>query len=119
MRRNWNRDELIVALNLYCRTPFGEIHNRNPEIIALPAAMDRSPSALAWKLANFASLDQSLKARNILGAQQGGKLEKVIWTEFNEDWERLSYESEIIRARMSGQATEDHLDELPEGKTKD
>lgn len=43
----------------------------------------------------------------------------MIWAEFNEDWERLSYESEIIRARMSGQATEDHLDELPEGKTKD
>lgn len=119
MRRNWNRDELVVALNLYCRIPFGKIHYRNPEIIALAKAMDRTPSALSWKLANFASLDQSLKARNISGAQHGGKLEKEIWTEFNEDWERLSYESEVIRARMSGQAANDHLVELPEGKTKD
>jgi putative restriction endonuclease len=52
-RRNWTRNELIVAFNLYCRTPFGRIDRRNPEIIALAAALDRTPSAVSWKLANL------------------------------------------------------------------
>lgn len=46
VRRNWTREELIVAFNLYCKTPFGRIHNRNPEFIALAKAIGRTPSAL-------------------------------------------------------------------------
>ena len=34
-RKNWTRDELIVAFNLYCKLPFGKIHNKNPAIIEL------------------------------------------------------------------------------------
>ena len=34
-RRNWSRDELLAAFNLYCRTPFGRLHRGNPDIIAL------------------------------------------------------------------------------------
>ena len=78
-RTNWTRDELIVAFNLYCKTPFGRIHIRNPEIIALAKVLGRTPSAVSWKLANLASLDPSLKKRNIAGATPGGKLEKEIW----------------------------------------
>jgi hypothetical protein len=29
-RRDWTREELIVAFNLYCKIPFGRIHIRNP-----------------------------------------------------------------------------------------
>jgi len=32
-RKPWTRDELILAINLYCKTPFGKIHMRNPEFI--------------------------------------------------------------------------------------
>lgn len=43
---NWTREELIVAYNLYCKLPFGRLHNRNPEIISLdisdlPPGMER------------------------------------------------------------------------------
>ncbi len=34
-RENWNREELIVAFNLYCKIPFGRITSKNPEIINL------------------------------------------------------------------------------------
>ena len=61
-RTNWTREELIVAFNLYCKTPFGRIHIRNPEIIALAKTLGRTPSAVSWKLANFASLDQPTAA---------------------------------------------------------
>jgi len=118
-RRNWSRDELIVAFNLYCRTPFGRIHNRNPEIIALARALDRTPSALSWKLANFASLDPTVKRRNLTGATHGAKLEQEIWNEFSGDWDRLAFESEELRAKLLGKATATIISEaLPEGRDR-
>jgi len=119
-RRNWTRDELILAFNLYCRTQFGRIHNRNPEIIALAKALGRTPSALSWKLANFARLDPALKQRNISGAGHGAKLEKEVWDEFSEDWERLSFESEKLRLNLLNEPVELNKDEVfPDGKTRD
>jgi len=29
----WTRDEHIMAFNLYCQIPFGQIHMRNPRMI--------------------------------------------------------------------------------------
>jgi len=34
-RRNWTKDELLLAINLYCKIPFGRIHSQNPKIIEL------------------------------------------------------------------------------------
>lgn len=117
---NWSRVELIVAFNLYCRIPFGKIHTRNPEIISLAATLGRTPSALSWKLANFASLDPCLKARKITGATHGSKLEEEIWDEFNGDWERLSFESEEMRLVMENRpVAEENEQSFPEGKTRD
>lgn len=33
--RDWTRDQLILAMNLYCRLPFGKFHSRNCEVIRL------------------------------------------------------------------------------------
>lgn len=41
----WSRDELLGAFRLYCRRPFGKLHQRNPEIIALGRVLGRTPSA--------------------------------------------------------------------------
>jgi putative restriction endonuclease len=117
---NWSRDQLIVAFNLYCRIPFGKIHILNPEIISLAKTLGRTPSALSWKLANFASLDPSLKARKISGAKHGSKLDKEIWDEFIGDWERLSFESEEMRLAMENRSVVEENEQLfPEGKTRD
>jgi putative restriction endonuclease len=78
-RRDWTREELIVAFNLYCKIPFGRIHIRTPLVIELARAIDRTPSAVSWKLANFARLDPALKKRNIAGATHGARAEVAIW----------------------------------------
>jgi putative restriction endonuclease len=122
-RRNWSRDELILAFNLYCKTPFGRIHIRNPEIIALAKLIGRTPSAVSWKLANFARLDPSLQKRQIAGAVHGSRLDAEIWAEFNHDWERLSFESEKLLAAKVGKPIESiaeiSISDLPEGKEKE
>ncbi len=50
--RAWTRNELIVAMNLYSRLTFGQLHARNPLITATAARMDRSPGSVAMKLCN-------------------------------------------------------------------
>jgi putative restriction endonuclease len=117
-RKNWTRDELILAFNLYCRTPFGKIHNRNPEIIALANAIGRTPSSVSWKLANFARLDPVLAKRGIAGAGHGSNMEKEIWQEFESDWERLAFESEMLRKNYADPISLDPSEEFPEGKTR-
>jgi len=119
-RRNWTRNELIVAFNLYCKTSFGRIHNRNPEIIALAKALGRTPSALSWKLANFARFDPALKRRNIAGAGHGAKLESEVWDEFSQDWEKLSFDSERLRLELLKESLIVETDEIfPAGKARD
>jgi putative restriction endonuclease len=120
-RRDWTREELIVAFNLYCKLPFGRIHIRNPLIIELAKVIGRTPSAVSWKLANFARLDPSLRKRNVRGASHGALAEVGIWNEFNEDWERLAFESERLMRKMAGETTEvmEETEEFPEGRTRE
>ena len=95
-RKNWSRDELIIVFNLYCRTPFGRIHKTNPDIIEMSKNIGRTPSAVAMKMVNFARLDPFHKERSVKGLAHGSKQDKIIWDEFNNDWENLAYESQKI-----------------------
>jgi len=120
----WTREELIIAFNLYCKIPFGKIHIHNPEIISLAKILGRTPSAVSWKLANLASLDPSLKKRNIAGASHGSKMDAEVWNEFNGDWEKLAFESEKLLAQKVGKQVEEvsevELFDLPRaGKERD
>jgi putative restriction endonuclease len=120
-RRGWTREELIVAFNLYCKIPFGRIHLRNPLIIELAQAIGRTPSAVSWKLANFARLDPALQQRNIAGAAHGAKAEIEIWDEFRSDWEGLAFESERLLSQIIGRTGEFEGENkgFPEGKTRE
>lgn len=105
-RQNWSREELIIAFNLYCKTPFAKISATNKTIIDHAKIIGRSPSALALKLVNFARLDPALQQRGISGMSHGSKAEVVIWYDFNNDWEKLAYESELILSKYTGQSIE-------------
>ena len=82
----WTKEELKLAINLYCKLPFGRLHKLNPEVIHVAKLIGRTPSSVAYKLVNFASLDPSLKARGIKGASNASKLDAEIWNEFFENW---------------------------------
>jgi len=122
-RRDWTRDELIVAFNLYCKIPFGRIHLRNPLIVGLAKAIGRTPSAVSWKLANFARLDPALQKRNITGATHGARAEVEIWNEFCNDWDKLAFESERLLDQLTGRTPEfvfvEEGQELPEGMSRE
>jgi putative restriction endonuclease len=112
-RRLWTREELILAINLYCKLPFGRLHSRNPEVIQLAENLGRTPGSVAFKLVNFASLDPSLQARGIKGASNTSNLDKEIWAEFYDNWEELAFESEVLNAKYA-QKTVEELNGLQE-----
>lgn len=93
MRKSWSRDELILTMELYCRTPFGRLHSRNKDIIALASAIERTPSAVALKMTNFASLDPTLHQ---VGMANASKLDQEIWSEFFPHWDEIKTAADIV-----------------------
>ena len=89
----WSRNELLLAINLYCKLTFGQMDKGNPSVIALAALIGRTPSSVALKLVNFASLDSSLTQA---GMSRVSKLDRLIWKEFNDDWSGKAFESEAL-----------------------
>lgn len=109
----WTRDELILAINLYCKLPFGKLHRNNPKLIHLANLIGRTENSVAFKLVNFASLDPSLQARGIKGASNTSNLDKEIWNEFYNHWNVLPYESEKLLAQFE-HTTVEELNHIPE-----
>jgi len=88
--RTWTRDELIRALALYYQIPFGAIDSRNPAIQALARALERSVGSVALKLANFASVDPTIRQSGRRGMVNASALDRTIFGEFAERWDELS-----------------------------
>ncbi len=75
MPRNWTEHELLIAMNLYCRLPFGQFDQSNKHIREVAEKMDRTPGSLAMKLSNLASLDTYHQSRGVVGLRG-----PAIWT---------------------------------------
>ena len=52
-RKNWTREETILAFDLYCKVPFSKISKTNEKIIDLAKVIGRTPSAVGLKMANL------------------------------------------------------------------
>ena len=92
--RRWTRHELLVAFRLYCQIPFGKLHSLNPEIIKIAELIDRTPSALAMKLTNIASLDPAITSTGLKGLSNASKADRAMWQEMQNNWENFALESE-------------------------
>jgi putative restriction endonuclease len=109
----WSRDELLVALNLYHKLTFGQLHSRNPAIVAVAVKLRRSPGSLAMKLCNFASLDPALKLRGIRGLEGASNLDREIWAEFHANLNEAAPASEEALRKLFALDESSELDVLP------
>lgn len=121
-RNNWSREETIIAFNVYCKIPFKSSSKKNPTVIKYAKIIGRSPSALNMKIGNLGRLDPELKKRGIVGLSNGSKLEEVIWNEFNGNWEKLAFESELLISKFENKSIEEvteidtrDIEEFPKG----
>lgn len=102
----WDREELILALDLYFRMSYGQMDGRNAEVIALSdmltllkagTGIRRSPSAVSLKLANLKRLDPNFTGK---GMKSGNQLEEDIWQEFFSDQLSLVSAAQEIRQHI-------------------
>lgn len=123
MANNWNREQTIVALSVYCRIPFNKASNNNPEIVKAARLIGRTPVAVKMKVGNFGSFDPELKARGIVGLSNASKLDAEIWNEYCNNWEKLAYDSEVIMAKLADKTIEEtnniDVTKIPEGKERE
>jgi putative restriction endonuclease len=119
----WTREQSILAINLYCKIPFGQMHSRNADVIELAALIDRSASAVARKLGNFASFDPKLKERGVKGLENASKLDSQIWNEYMQNWDEQFIESEQLLAKKKHTTIEKlnyiDLENLPDVEGKE
>lgn len=98
--KGWDRQELLIAFGLYCQMPFGKLHSRNPDIIKCAERIGRTPSALAMKLTNIASLDPAITSTGRKGLSGASSADRKMWEEMQNDWESFALASETAIANI-------------------
>ncbi|WP_164112364.1 MULTISPECIES: HNH endonuclease [Sphingobacterium] len=107
----WQRDELILALDLYFQLEPGQIHARNPLIIDLSDTLNklpihgdkeeyekfRNPNGVGLKLSNFLALDDSYTGK---GMSSTSKLDKEVFNEFKDQKDLLKKLANAIKAAV-------------------
>ena len=113
VRKTWTRQQLLIAFNLYCKIPFGKLHSRNPEIIKYAEFIGRTPSALAMKLTNIASLDPAITSSGRKGLKGSSVVDRKMWDEMQGDWETFIVESEKAITNVMKIYEKDEFSVLP------
>jgi len=69
----WNREELVLAFELYCTIPFQKTKANNPAVQNLAILLHRTPASVARKLGNFGAFDPALQRIDIKGLTHTSK----------------------------------------------
>lgn len=105
----WQRDELILALDLYLKYRPSLPDDNSPEILELSQLLNklrlhtssygderyRNPNGVSMKLRNLSRFDPENPG---MGLKNGSKNEETIWREFYNNPEKCHQEAEAIRA---------------------
>ncbi len=132
----WERDEVILALNLYFDENRGTIESNNPKIIELSELLNqlpihsnrpdeekfRNPNGVTLKLGNFLALDPNYSGK---GMESYSKLDEAVFNEYYENLIELRDVAEGIRkitlssdysANVSSIETDENEENVREGK---
>lgn len=101
----WTRQQLLVAFTLYSQIPFGKLHSNNPDIIRYAGLIGRTPSALAMKLTNIASLDPFIIQSDRRGLTGSSKADRALWQEMNLDSDAFELQCQLAMAQLEQLST--------------
>lgn len=106
MSRRWTEHELLIAMNVYCKLPFGKLNHQNTTIIEVAEKMNRTPSSVSMKLCNFASFDPALQARGVKGLTGASRADRAMWDAFHANWNEMTERSELAYTELTGISAE-------------
>lgn len=128
----WNRDELIVALDLYIRHAGNPPGKTSAEITELSDLLNRmgaqqgrqatyrNANGVYLKMMNFRSLDPTYTQAGQKGMSHRGKGEEGVWNDFAHDPDHLRQVATAIRETVEGGAVQiiapDDDDDTTEGE---
>jgi putative restriction endonuclease len=107
----WTELETKLVLYLYFQLTFGQLDQRNPEVVKLSGLIGRTPSSVAMKLANIASLDPKITGTGRKGLSGASAQDRRIWDAFHADWTGLVSEIEHFLADQDNQSFDGTLRE--------
>ena len=99
-RRNWTREETLMAFTLYYLLPQKEIDKKGADVNALARALGRTPDAVALKGWNIAAHDANRVASGKVGMKNGSRLDAAIWEEFAERGDDLILEGVALLEKV-------------------
>jgi len=109
----WERDELILALDLYLKYRFStprstaikelsDLLNSLGSVLGLRTdATYRNENGVSMKLMNFRRFDPEYKKAGVVGLARGNKDEEVVWNDLANDPERLQKVVAAIKNAIS------------------
>lgn len=123
---SWSRDELILALDLYMTNPVSPPGKGSTAVAELSAILNkmhrlngvtaaptlRNENGVYLKMMNLRALDPAFTVQGKVGMQSGGKLEKVVWAEYEGDKAGLAAAAKVIRDTVNA-ADEEAVAKLP------
>ncbi|MCD4678963.1 MAG: HNH endonuclease [Bacteroidales bacterium] len=122
-QNRWTREQTIISLNLYCQIPFNKVSSNHPVIVKIANIIGRTPNSVKMKIGNFGSFDPELLKRGIVGLGNTSKLDEEVWNEFNNDWDNLAYESELLISKFANKpierTSEIDTEDIPLGKERE
>ncbi len=114
----WDREESLLAFELYCRIPFQKTKANNPAVKELATLLGRTPASVARKLGNFGAFDPMLQRLDIKGLTHTSKLDREIWNEFRADWNGLVWEANLLRNKFGPKLPVEHAFKPPSGPSE-
>lgn len=114
----WTREHTLIALNLYCKLPFGQFSSTNAIIVDVAARMGRNANSLAMKLCNLASLDPVQRARGVKGLEGASNQDREMWKEFQANLPVLGEQSEELLHDLFTHDEEKEVDFLQRDKVR-
>ncbi|ALR21902.1 hypothetical protein ATN00_18000 [Sphingobium baderi] len=124
---NWDREEMILALELYARDPqpgkgskavaevSGLLRKRAEQLGRVVPPRFRNSDGVYLKMMNFRRYDPSQQAKGNKGMERGAKLEQAVWTEWSGKLVSLREAAKAIRLSIEndievGEAFSDDMD---------
>ena len=111
---NWTRDELILALDLYCRhdgnppdktsnevAEVSDLLNRMGAELSARKADFRNPNGVYMKAMNFRRFDPVYTSQGKKGLERGGRLEAEVWSDFISRPQLLAETANAIRLNVT------------------
>jgi predicted restriction endonuclease len=86
----------------------------NSEIIRFSKLIHRTPSSLAMKLTNLASLDPKIVSTGRKGLTNASKADKEIWNEMTSDWGHIAVEINQTVQELAPTTTNQEVPEPPQ-----